>query len=792
MRKFKYWVVSPDSSVILFLWLAVFEWFGSGTPQLDYLVRVAYLLILLQWLARIIKDRESFSIPKFVVPLLLILIQQIISVPTSPLPFHALEVVLQYLILAVGCLFLLDNLQHTLKPQKIENVIISMAVVFSLFNLLDILNWFRELYVVNGTLLSLPPFGYRLKGIFLRHPNLEAAFLNLVIPLVVVRIFRRRHLRQKLLWISLLGLFVIVDYFTSSRGGWLGAILGLGTMSFLLFIPSLIRKKGRGLNLFNDVFRSRRRVLAGILIIAVIILGSSIFIWQLNFTHHVPIVSARSDIWHTVWKVFLKNPLLGNGAGSMHILPAVEDQLPPGFYMTHAHNLLLQVAAENGILGVVLILVFFGLLLRTFYCAWRTADRNDRTDLAVYAGILVGVGIQNLVDFIFQAPIYLLCVFTFLILVYRQAPQSESLRLRGKLVFPIVIVLLVAYALGSFLTLHGSSEHNIGVRNVDKADWQSISDEICEAVEKNPHYSFYYFQCGLAQAYAYQESGEDAVLNSAISVFAEGLQMDPYWPIHWANLAALQWEAGQFPEALENMLRATNMAPRNATLALNLGRMYETSGQYEKAVDAYQQALVNDPWLCYSLFFTKTTLRSELAEARQIEVSSEQTPKQLTWNGWLLLDSNQPEQARQMFMQALQIKPDYGLAFSGLALVDDARGMKEQARIDAGTGTIADVNTPLVYLIAAQVAEGQGRSMDATNYLYLAYLTAKNHSYSKSYYGGVYHKWAFAFDLVPQVEDAVLTQEMREALFTLVDSLHELGQDDLARQVQDWVEENTP
>jgi hypothetical protein len=98
----------------------VFEWFGSGTPQVDYLGRGSYLILFLQWLARTGKNRDTFSIPKFIVPLVLILIQQVVSIPTSLLPFQGLEFVLRYLIFTLWFLFLLDNLQHNLDPRKVE------------------------------------------------------------------------------------------------------------------------------------------------------------------------------------------------------------------------------------------------------------------------------------------------------------------------------------------------------------------------------------------------------------------------------------------------------------------------------------------------------------------------------------------------------------------------------------------------------------------------------------------------------------------------------------------------
>ncbi len=788
----KKWIIRPEVFAIIFMWLVVFEWFGTGLPQIHYLIRISYLLILFQWLVAKFKSRDDFPIPKAAIPLALILFQQIISIPNSPLPFHGLEVVLGYLILGIGFLYLLDLLRHDIEPRKLEITFFSMAAVFCLFNLLDILNWFRSWWDISGSMLSLPPFGYRLKGVFLHHANVEAAFLNLVVPLIFVRLLCQRKLFQRFLWLLFMVIIVIVEYFASSRGGWLAAISGLGVTSILLLAPVLKRAKDTGLSLFKDWFSSKGRLISTVILLTILIVGGSVFLGQLRSTSHAPIASARSEIWNTSWQIFKESPIFGNGAGSMHILPVVEDQLPPGFYLVHAHNVLLQVAAENGVIGVGLLMAAVGWGLKAFFHSWRSVEGQARIDLAAYAGVWVGMGVHNLVDVAFEAPIYILATGVFLAFVYRHAPAAEHVKLHRRWILSGAGIFLCVYLIGILFTLRGSIAHQRGVADAaENNDWQGVSENLCEAVDQNPHNSYFYFQCALAKARVYQDSGEAEMLQSAIEILEEGLQIDPYWPVHRANLAILQWEDGQTSQAIETMLQATIDAPNNAVFTLNLGSMYASLGQNEEAAEAYQHALRNDPWLIDSLFMSSDNLRSELMPVSP-EDATVARRKQMAWEGWIHLHAGRYNQAEESFQQSLWISPDYGLAYAGLALLAEARGEPEQARIDAGTAVIADVDTPRVYLAAGQIAERQGRTEEATRMYLLTYWSASHTSFSKQYYASVYRRLALPFDLVPQTELGILTDDMLQSFNTLADELEELGQDDLAQQVQDWVVENTP
>lgn len=786
MQRIARMLLKPGFYAVLLMWLVVFDWFGSGVPTVQYLIRAAYGLIFLRLLILRFNERATLLVPKAVIPLALIFIQHVISVPASPLPLHGVEVVLGYLLIIMAWLYLFDELQSELEPRTLENTMISMAIVFSLLNLVDVLSWFILWWRNTGAVLSMPPFGFRLEGVFLHHPNVEIAFLNLVLPLVVVRLLQERRNAHRFLWLLLLGLIGLVDYFSSSRGGWLAAVCGLSVTLSLLNLPAISRLKDRGLHQLRDVFRSRRQyLLASIAVIVVIVVGLA-FLGQLRSTSHAPVASARSKIWRTSWNIFTKSPIVGNGAGSMHILPAIEDQLPPGFFLVHAHNVLLQIAAESGVVGLALVLLATGLGFKAFIKSWGSADDRARTDLAVYAGIWVGVGVHNLVDVAFEAPIYILCTGVFLALIYRHAPDEEKLKLNRRRMLSVVAFLLVVFIVGSLYALRGSDAHFRGLQQAGKNDWDGASASVCEAVALNPDNSFFYFQCGLAKAHLFQISDDETTLESAISNIEAGLQIDPHWPVHWANLSVLKWEAGESAEALECMLQAVNAAPRNAVFALNLGRMYESLGQNETAILAYQQALYNDPWMGNSLFFNASPVRSELIQQPQTQVSSPPR-RQAAWEGWVLLSAGQTQQAKEAFRRALQSKPDYGLAYAGLALVGEVDGLAQQARLHADNAIFADVDTPLVFIIAGQIAERQGRSEDATALLLSAYLNIKHNSYSTHYYGSVYRRWSFTMDIVPQMETAFLSQEMVTSFYDLVEKLQALGQEDVAQQILEWI-----
>ncbi|MEJ2564146.1 MAG: hypothetical protein P8Z42_15905, partial [Anaerolineales bacterium] len=74
----------------------------------------------------------------------------------------------------------------------------------------------------------------------------------------------------------------------------------------------------------------------------------------------------------------------------------------------------------------------------------------------------------------------------------------------------------------------------------------------------------------------------------------------------------------------------------------------------------------------------------------------------------------------------------------------------------------------------------------------LTYWRASHSSFSRDFYASVYRRLALLFDLVPQTEMGLMTEDMLQSLNTLVVTLREQGQDELAQRIENWILENTP
>src|SRR5207244_10052878 len=68
--------------------------------------------------------------------------------------------------------------------------------------------------------------------------------------------------------------------------------------------------------------------------------------------------SGRADYWRVAWREFAENPVLGAGAGSYERY-WVRDR-PNAFFARDAHNLYLEVLAELGPIGLLLLCVALG------------------------------------------------------------------------------------------------------------------------------------------------------------------------------------------------------------------------------------------------------------------------------------------------------------------------------------------------------------------------------------------------------------------------------------------------
>ncbi|MHB0981150.1 MAG: O-antigen ligase family protein [Thermoleophilia bacterium] len=232
-------------------------------------------------------------------------------------------------------------------------------------------------------------------GSVLGHPNQLAGLLVLILPVALALLLWERRFAPRLVVacaVSVVGLGLL---FTLSRTGWLAAIVGL--------LVAALLARGRVL-LWVLAFLA-------VLAIAVSAAGATGALEErarstTNLGQFE--VSSRLEFWSASLKMAEQSPVVGVGLANYPeayadlnlqgkwYLPGPGFRPPP-----HAHNLVLTLLAETGLLGIS---AFFGLLISilvTALRAHRLADPHTRLLVAGLVGALVAYAVENVADVTF-------------------------------------------------------------------------------------------------------------------------------------------------------------------------------------------------------------------------------------------------------------------------------------------------------------------------------------------------------------------------------------------------------
>lgn len=230
---------------------------------------------------------------------------------------------------------------------------------------------------------------------------------------------RERENRLALVWTVGLATVLLAILMTASRGAVLASIAGGVTvaivywrkhllggrhLSYLLLSALLV---GAGVSLYcEDRLVDRLSDLTAGSVETLDRSGGRRMIWAANF-------AAIRDGW-----------LTGSGAGThADIYPAYMTEAWPKFF-SHAENGYLQIATENGLPGVVLLLVVVALAARWSLVVWRKA--HTRPAIACFGGLLAGLvvsGVHSMVDFVWYLPATFVMPLLFLVALRQLAAQ---------------------------------------------------------------------------------------------------------------------------------------------------------------------------------------------------------------------------------------------------------------------------------------------------------------------------------------------------------------------------------
>ena len=220
-------------------------------------------------------------------------------------------------------------------------------------------------------------------------------YLELLAPVAVWLSWTRWQRKPFTVALAVLSLFALVV--TGSRGAWLGAAAGAAALALIAWLAA-----GRPRPRLRGAGRSSGPLVAvGIVVAVLAVVASPVLLPRLLAGD-----AGRLELWSAAWSMFVSHPLAGVGLGgwpdARAFTPISEANLA---ILTTAHDSILQVLAETGILGLI---AGLWLTVTVVITGWRSitgaADRNQRILRMVCLASLAAVAVHSLVDTQFHLP----------------------------------------------------------------------------------------------------------------------------------------------------------------------------------------------------------------------------------------------------------------------------------------------------------------------------------------------------------------------------------------------------
>ena len=207
--------------------------------------------------------------------------------------------------------------------------------------------------------------------------NATGSVYAMVSIFALVFFLKEKILKYKFVYLAILIICVAGLFFTKSRGSYTGFAAGL---IFVLWFHFKSIKK----------FFITLAALIVAMIPIIFFTGTYQRILQI-FDFKEANVAARFTYWEKAWYLFSKSPIFGIGYGRQNdIAPAIYDKLKgiPGlfaFYLqptyffndSQAHNSYVQFLAETGVIGLGLLLIFWGLCFGILIRAYNNSHSSD-------------------------------------------------------------------------------------------------------------------------------------------------------------------------------------------------------------------------------------------------------------------------------------------------------------------------------------------------------------------------------------------------------------------------------
>jgi O-antigen ligase len=205
--------------------------------------------------------------------------------------------------------------------------------------------------------------------------NYLAAFFVVIIPLTFGYLFYTKSLKLKLFFSAGLAFMFLAIILTLSRGGLIALVLAL----MLLFAGTL---KARSLIPFISVL---------LIVVVIILLNPLTYVIAqgMSSLETAGSVYSRLNFYEDTWKAFLNYPLTGVGFGNLSYYATF---ILGKDVSTSAHNIILGMLGETGLIGGIFFFSILGVLIVKMFKNYRSEEDHSLKLLkwAFFSAILGG------------------------------------------------------------------------------------------------------------------------------------------------------------------------------------------------------------------------------------------------------------------------------------------------------------------------------------------------------------------------------------------------------------------
>ncbi len=411
-------------------------------------------------------------------------------------------------------------------------------------------------------------------GSVIGNPNSLAGFLVLALPFVIERMGTHRpSSRAVMTIITTLG--IILFFFTQSRSAFLafGAAVA-ARITVYAYEYKLHTRDGR------EAYRERltplqkRMISLAFLVGALGVLAVAVFlVYSLSIPGRT--LDLRSFIYDTAITMFNEQPITGHGVFTFGGGLARLNSTPPTEPHSHAHSLIFNTAAENGIIGL-LALAFTGIaIVRTVVPNLNRFPASDKRVLRAGTAALVGFGVHHLLDLPAMMPtIFLMMLIILSACMIPIQPSPLRRPVTRWATAALVTTLLLTGWLGTITysmyvnTLRGVTAVNAGER----------AQALDAVIALDPLMSVYHQQ----QGYLYAVAGD---YEHAAGAYERYTQLAPEYVAGWGNLGGLYAATGRRDDAVNAIRTALMLAPEMRELGIPLERIEQGTFQIEPPQD---------------------------------------------------------------------------------------------------------------------------------------------------------------------------------------------------------------